>query len=334
MPFLQMYDCMCIFIYKYKYIFIFTYRCTHLCICQVPTMYFWTWSQLSMKQPDICVYLIWFKYETMTSTHFPKMVDTGHTSASLRFLLCLGIFGLAVGENGENGCDSDQLSTLQTLLQSQEDQHKWLVVYSFWLPDDLEWYGCVITVEMERERERGRKKGCTYVIEYAIFRVIALSNGFFEHVFSIIGTCFSLPWYLWGLMDVHVGWFICNMCNMHDKPPEIDLMAILPANTHTCVLYFPCWKTCVRHQIEMLKHISRTVKRYGFHNLGRPRPLFLFSQDVLKLQQFFSQALRYIASKERPYMEPHEAPRHCDSPWVSELVDSWMNVGKRMGNMP
>ena len=31
-------------------------------------------------------------------------------------------------------------------------------------------------------------------------------------------------------------------------------------------------------------------------------------------------------------MEPHEAPRHCDSPWVSELVDEcfW----KRMGNMP
>ena len=55
-------------------------------------------------------------------------------------------------------------------------------------------YGCVITVEMERERERGEeKKGCTYVIEYAIFRVIALSNGFLEHVFSIIGTCFSLP---------------------------------------------------------------------------------------------------------------------------------------------
>jgi len=41
----------------------------------------------------------------------------------LRFLLW-GIFGLAVGENSENGCDSDQLSTLQTLLESQEDQRE------------------------------------------------------------------------------------------------------------------------------------------------------------------------------------------------------------------
>lgn len=115
----------------------------------------------------------------MTSTHFPKMVDTGHTLASLRFLLCLGIFGLAVGENSENGCDSDHLSTLQTLLQSQEDQREWLVVYSFWLPDDLEWYGCVITVEMERERERGREKRL-----YIFNRIRNISSDCFEQRFS------------------------------------------------------------------------------------------------------------------------------------------------------
>ena len=127
----------------------------------------------------------------MTSTHFPKMVDTGHTSASLRFLLCLSV-------PFKPCCKVRKINVSD-----------WLCIHfgcqTIWSDN----YGCVITVEMERERERGREKRL-----YICNRIRNISSDCFEQWFS--WTCILNNRYMFfpALIFVRIDGRACWMIHM------------------------------------------------------------------------------------------------------------------------